>query len=720
MLEPLIWLCWLAPITGFFLAPVTVSRLRRLGLVIQPVYTFLSAISSAILASEVFRHGPIYLRVEWVPQLGLTLGFYIDSLSAIMINVVSWVALLIMIYSVKYMEHEPGLARFWMMMNLFVGGMLLLVISDNFIQMFVGWELVGVTSYSLIGHYYTDEEKYWVLNYPPTHCSMKAFIVTKIGDLFMLAGALIIYSSAGTLNFLELAEDTSWMHDLSSKGLLLPALLFLFMGPVGKSAQFPLHEWLPEAMAGPTPVSALIHAATMVKAGVYFVARILPLLHYAVWDLGYSEIVIFFYVVALVGAFTAFLAATQALVARELKRILAYSTISQLGYMILGLGVAGLLEDYSIGLAAAILHLINHALFKATLFLASGAIIHACETKNVLEMGGIRKDLRITFLCTLISALALAGVPPLSGFWSKDAILLNSMVSGQALPFLLGVVTSGLTAFYSIRMIGLVFFGDKSEHLKELEREGHHVHEMGPIVYIPYLLLTVLTLVMSVSSPLLEPIIHHAFYHESHHLSLTTYTIDGGGFEHLLVPLLSTVMVALGGSVSYVIYVTRGVSAELLVNKYALLKSMYQFLRNRWYINTTYYKLFVNGLLKLSSVTYSVLETSTLNRGNLLFTRFMLNLASTLRIGIEEAVFEGFNRRFTDFIKVYSGKLFTYVELATFEHFNISLSSLFKAAHYVVRKLQTGYLSYNLLEMIIGLVLLILLSVLVMSGGVGT
>jgi len=269
-------------------------------------------------------------------------------------------------------------------------------------------------------------------------------------------------------------------------------------------------------------------------------------------------------------------------------------------------------------------------------------------------------------------------------------------------------------------MIGLVFFGDKSEHLKELEREGHYVHEMGPMVYIPYLLLTVLTLVMSVSSPLLEPIIHHAFSHEVRHLSLTTRIVDGREFEHLLVSLLSVVMVALGGSASYVIYVTRGVSAELLVSKYALLKSMYQLFRNRWYINSIYYKLFVNGLLRLSSVTYNILETSTLNRGNLLFTKFMLNLGSALRVGVEEAVFEGFNRRFTEFVKIYSGKLFTYVELATFEHFNISLSSLFKAVHYVVRRLQTGYLSYNLLEMIIGLVLLIFLSALIMLEGVGT
>ena len=693
MFEVLVWSCWLTPIIGFLLAPFLINCLKRVGIIIQPIYALLSAIMSTFLALEVFSHGSLHSRTMWIPQLGLNLGVYVDALSAIMINVVSWVAFLIMVYSVKYMEHEPGLVRFWMMMNLFVGSMLLLVLSDNFIQMFIGWELVGVTSYSLIGHYYTDEKKYWVLNYPPTHCSMKAFVITKIGDLFMLIGALIIYLTAGTLSFPELFRNTSWINSLSEKGLLLPVLLCLFLGPVGKSAQFPLHEWLPEAMAGPTPVSALIHAATMVKAGVYFMARILPLVHYAAWSLGCSEAILFFYIVALIGSFTAFLAATQALVARELKRILAYSTISQIGYMMLGLGSAGLVGNYLLGLIAAVLHLINHALFKATLFLASGVIIHVCETKDVLEMGGIRRELKVTFICTLISALALSGVPPFSGFWSKDLVLSVSMLSGRVVPFLLGTVTSALTIFYSLRMIGLVFFGEKSEHLRSLERKGHRIHEIGPSVYIPYLLLTVLTLIMSGGAPFFEKAMHHVFSHDAYYLTPALHVTDQKTITSLMVPMLSVIMLVIGAMPSYFAYITRRINVVTLMNKYVFLKSLHTFLWNRWYINGIYYKLFVNSLLRLSLAIYSGVEIKTL---------------------------EGLNRWFVEFVKSYSGKLATYIELATFERFNVAVSSLFKIASRFVRKLQTGYLSYNISEMVIGLVLLILLSLLITFGGVRT
>jgi len=687
LLELMVWLSWAAPVLGFVAAPALVGGGRRAGVIVQPAYTLVSALCSVAVLHHVLQRGPLHLTYPWVPQLGVSLGFYVDALAAVMMNVVSWVAFLIMVYSVKYMEREPGLARFWAMMNLFVGGMMLLVLSDNFVQMFVGWEMVGVTSYALIGHYYTDEREYWVLNYPPSHCSMKAFVMTKVGDLLMLVGFMLIYIHSGTFSFVELMEDPSWISEMSSRGLLLPALLLVMMGPLGKSAQFPLHEWLPEAMAGPTPVSALIHAATMVKAGVYLMARMLPVIHWAAWGLGCQDAVVFFQVLATVGAFTALMAASQAMVARELKRILAYSTISQIGYMMLGLGAAGLLRDYVLGLVASVLHLISHALFKATLFLASGAVIHACETKDVFQMGGVGRSMRVTFACMLISALSLAGVPPLSGFWTKEAVLSASLASGQVAPFAMAVAASALTAFYSVRMVGLVFLGPKSEHLRRLEEEGHEVREVSFCLYAPYLALTALTIAFSALAPWLEGVAHHAL--APAHLSVS----DGGaeGLARVLVTALSLAMVALGIATSYPIYVSRRLDAGRLIEGHRLLSALYSFLVNRWYVNPLYYKVVVGGTLRASALMSSAIEGS-LEAANRLLARGACSVA----LG-----------------------LFKFAEIFVFEGWNLLVSRLFKAAFSAARRVQTGYLNYNVLEIIIGLLLLIVVSLMI-GAGVGS
>jgi len=696
------WLCWSVPFIGFFMTAIAGKRIKRIAGLIEPSFAFISAICAILMGFQVFEGGIIHEKVPWIPVLNVNIGVLVDPLSAIMANIVAWIGLLIMIYSVKYMEGDPSVMRFWALMNLFIGSMLLLVLSDNFIQMFVGWELVGVASFSLIGYYYRDEPENWVLNYPPSHCAMKAFVVTKVGDLMMLAGALLIYIYAGTLDFMELANRTDWVGLLSSKGLLLPALLLLLGGPLGKSAQFPFHEWLPEAMAGPTPVSALIHAATMVKAGVYFIARILPILHYVAWTMGYGEVFTFFYVVAIIGAFTTFLAGTQAMVAKELKRILAYSTISQIGYMMLGLGVAGLIKDYVLGLAAAIFHLMSHAVFKALLFLSAGSVIHVAETKNVYEMGGLRRYMPITFYSMLIGALALAGVPPLSGFWSKDAVLLACALSGKIVPLILGLATAGVTMFYSLRMIGLIFLGNKSEHLKGLEEEGHHLHEVHPVMWVPYAILAGLSIAIGISGPFLEKFLHHmlalnllsqrgAYLELSIGWSIKELTeSEGSMMWHVIMPGLSVAMLLLGAVPAYILYVTRSTSPEKLVRENSLLSSLYQFLRMRWYINPMYYAVFVDGLIGLSRGVYAY---------------------------IEDMILEGFNNKFAESFKAVSLSFFHYLEKYTFEGFNNLIVVFFKAASSMLRKAQTGLISINVIEMVIGMLLLTLLMLGFVIGG---
>ncbi|TMI29024.1 NADH-quinone oxidoreductase subunit L, partial [Candidatus Bathyarchaeota archaeon] len=293
--------------------------------------------------------------VNWIPSLGITAGVLVDPLSLFMANIVAWISLLIMIYSVGYMKGEFGMTRYWFFMNLFIGNMLLLVLADNLLMMFFGWEGVGLCSYALIGHFYRDEPKHWVGSpgdkalgvseeYSPTKAGMKAFVMTRIGDIALLIAIFLIFAFARTFNYNQLVahvgDSGSWAANLARLGLLLPTALLFFGGPIGKSAQFPLQEWLPDAMTGPASVSALIHAATMVKAGVFLTGRMGPVFFIALSQ--FNQVSQFFGVIAWIGAFTALLAASQAAVAREMKKVLAYSTVSQIGYMMLALGMAGL------------------------------------------------------------------------------------------------------------------------------------------------------------------------------------------------------------------------------------------------------------------------------------------------------------------------------------------------------------------------------------------
>ena len=615
------WLTWILPFVGALLTPVMARIHPKVRDYNSVVFALLGAISAALLIPSILAGSVQDVQVNWITSLNIKAGVLLDPLSIILANVVSWVSFLIMVYSLAYMKGDDGLTRYWFFMNFFIGSMLLLVMSDNLLQLFFGWEGVGLCSYALIGHWYKDPLDKWVgtvgdkslnvpMAYSPTHAGMKALIVTRIGDIGLLIAIFMIYAYSGTLNFVDLSKNVSWALPLSRVGLLIPVALLFFWGPIGKSAQFPLHEWLPDAMAGPTSVSALIHAATMVTAGVYLAGRAGPMFYNVV--LQYAQPTFFFEAVAWVGAFTCFMAATQAVVSKELKKLLAYSTISQIGYMMLGIGAGGLASEFVAGLTAGIFHLMTHALFKAAAFLAAGAILHAVESRYMQDMGGLRKSMKITFASMVIALLALSGVPPLSGFWSKDAVIAVTVLTGQVPLMLLAWGTVALTFLYSLKVIGLVFMAPKSENVKKLEEEGHQIHEAPKLMWVPYLILALATVAIGLAGPFVESAFAHA-------LALTTTPLAASGpalnsaveqTAALTATIGSLIMLAIGGTFGYLIYFSgRLKPTAMIVGETGFGRTVYNFLWNRWYINPVYYRIFVYGTISVATAVKNTIET---------------------------------------------------------------------------------------------------------------
>src|ERR671910_3765502 len=481
------WMVWILPFVGAALIPAIAKVGNRARNYAAVGFALASALSAATLLPVALDGGQIHSQINWIPILNIHAGTLADSLSILMTNIVAWISLLIFIYSLGYMHGDKNLTRYWFFMLFFIGSMQLIVLSDNLLMVFFGWEGVGLASFALISFWYHDRKKDFVgtpghyaggiqMWASPSHAGLKAFLMTKAGDIMMLSGMFLIFGYAGTFGFTELLQDQTWAAEMAKNNLLVPAAVLIFGGAIGKSAQFPLNEWLLEAMTGPTPVSALIHAATMVKAGVFLVARIGPLF-FAVSALNSSQ---FFEVVAWVGAITAFLLATQALVNPEIKKVLAYSTGSQIGLMMMGLGIAGLSSSFVDGYTSGFFHLMSHAMFKASLFMGAGAVLHAVGSRFMTDMGGLKNKMKKTYVFMLLASLSLAAAPLFTlGFWSKDAIFASVLESGYAfwLPlFIVAVVVAVMTAFYTFRMIGMAFFGKKSRHIEEMEHRGHHVH----------------------------------------------------------------------------------------------------------------------------------------------------------------------------------------------------------------------------------------------------
>ena len=517
------WLIPVLPFLAFWLIIFFGRRLPGEGAYVAIGAMVVDALWSIAILGASLGGRTYEANVVWAVMGGraIEIGYQIDPLTAVMLNVVTIVGSLIFIYSIGYMHGDPRYPRFFAYMSLFAASMLTLVLANNLLLLYVGWEGVGLCSYLLIG--------FWFERPSAARASMKAFVTTRVGDLFMFIGILLIFFTVGSLNFTAVFEAVEG-GALVGTTLTLAALL-LFGGAVGKSAQIPLHVWLPDAMEGPTPVSALIHAATMVAAGVYLVARSY-LLFFASPDHGALT------VVAYVGGLTALMAATIGIVQTDIKRVMAYSTISQLGYMMMGLGV--------LGYTAGVFHLLTHAFFKALLFLAAGSVIHAMNTNDMKEMGGLASVMPRTYWTMLIGSLALAGVPPFAGFWSKDEILLEAFHHNPAL-FWIGLAGAFITAFYIFRMMFLTFGGRL--------RSAAHPHESPAVMTVPLLVLAGFSAVIGfVGAPWWGNPFHHFVSFEA---------AEGVPFD-LTLALISTVVAGAGIFTAAAVYHWQWVPSESL------------------------------------------------------------------------------------------------------------------------------------------------------------
>ena len=631
------WLVWILPFIAALIMPGIGKISKNITGYVAVGFALMSALSAASMIPVALEAHELHDQVMWIEAIGLKGGVLADPLSIIMANVVGWISFLIMIYSTGYMKGDKDITRFWFWMMFFIGSMQLIVLSDNLLQVFFGWEGVGLASYALISFWYRDKKKDHVGTegrtvlglldyYAPTHAGMKAFIMTKVGDVMMIAGMLLIFLFAGTFGFKELMGDTEWATAMAAQGLLVPAFVLLFGGAIGKSAQFPLNEWLLEAMTGPTAVSALIHAATMVKAGVFLVARIGPL----VFALAAAGILAdqFFEIVAWVGAITALLLATQGMVNPEIKKVLAYSTGSQIGYMMMALGVAGLSHQYVDGYTAGFFHLISHAMFKASLFMAAGSLLHVVGSRFMTDMGGLKKHMKKTYAFMWAAGLGLMGAPFITtGFWSKDAIFAAVYESGNewAMPlYAIAVLTAVITAFYTTRMIGMVFFGKKSKHIEKMEEEGHHIHEASLSMWVPYGILAVLTIGIGIIGLSAEEGLHHLFeeylehsfgIHTEHHAAEASILPE---FLQGLNPVAlgsSLVAFAIGIGLGYIFYIGRWVDPIKFVNSNIFFYSIHKVILNRWYLNAMVYWCFVVAPLWFARGLFRYFEKTAIDYG---------------------------------------------------------------------------------------------------------
>ncbi|MFZ4555158.1 MAG: NAD(P)H-quinone oxidoreductase subunit 5 [Pseudanabaena sp.] len=556
-----------------------------------------------LLWSQIQGHDPYLYTFEWA-QAGtfhLNMGFVIDHLTAMMLVIVTTVAFLVQIYTDGYMAHDPSYVRFYAYLSLFTSSMLGLVISPNLVQIYIFWELVGMCSYLLIG--------FWFDRKGAADACQKAFVTNRVGDFGLLLGLLGLYWATGTFEFTEMGEKLTQLVESGglSVGLATLFAILVFMGPAAKSAQFPLHVWLPDAMEGPTPISALIHAATMVAAGVFLIARMFPV---------FEEIPAVMNTIAWTGAFTAFLGASIAVTQNDIKKGLAYSTVSQLGYMVMGMGVGA----YGAGL----FHLMTHAYFKAMMFLGSGSVIHGMEevvghdpdiAQDMRVMGGLRKYMPITAITFFIGTLAISGIPPFAGFWSKDEILASTFKANPLL-WAIGFATAGLTAFYMFRMYFTTFEGDfrgtdkklvamvKAENSigKEPQAQdghsSHHAskpHESPITMTFPLMVLAIPSMAIGlVGTPLGN---YFEYFIHAPSEKITEVPVEGFTPEFLLMGGSSVGIGLIGISFAILMYMQKKIDPSAIAKS---IQPLYNLSKNKWYIDEIYEAVFVTGSRRLA------------------------------------------------------------------------------------------------------------------------
>ncbi len=579
------------------------------------------AMSGGLLWSQIQGHATYLYSFDWAAagDFHLTMGYTVDHLTALMLVIVTTVALLVMIYTNGYMAHDPSYVRFYAYLSLFSSSMLGLVLSPNLVQVYIFWELVGMCSYLLIG--------FWFDRKAAADACQKAFVVNRVGDFGLLLGMLGLYWATGSFDFVIMGDRLQALVSSGaiSSGLAIMFAVLVFMGPVAKSAQAPLHVWLPDAMEGPTPISALIHAATMVAAGVFLIARMYPV---------FEHIPAVMNVIAWTGATTAFIGATTAITQNDIKKGLAYSTMSQLGYMVMAMGVGA----YSAGL----FHLMTHAYFKAMLFLGSGSVIHGMEevvghnpalAQDMRLMGGLRKHMPITALTFLLGTLAISGIPPFAGFWSKDEILGEAFKANPAL-WVVGWLTAGMTAFYMFRMyfstfeggfrgqdesikselLGLPNFGPGAMNVQELAQpdaqsaDHHHAdtpHESPWSMTLPLVMLAVPSaLIGLVGTPF-----HNYFAEFIHAPGAIEATHEFDMMEFIIMGGNSVGIALIGITLASLMYLQKKINPREIAAK---IPTVYQLSLNKWYFDNIYNQVFVVGLRRLArqvmEVDYRVVD----------------------------------------------------------------------------------------------------------------
>ena len=587
----MLYLILFLPLLGSFISAFFYKKIGdRTCQIITSAFVATGAILSSIILLETIKTGKVYEYpiLNWITSGSLKLhwSIYVDSLTAVMLVVVNSVSALVHIYSIGYMSHDPHKPRFMSYLSLFTFMMLSLITADNFLQLFFGWEGVGLASYLLIGFWFKKESA--------NNASMKAFIVNRVGDLGLLIAMFLIFKTFGTLTFSEVFSQAADQSKNSIKifggeyNLITTICVFLFIGAMGKSAQILLHTWLPDAMEGPTPVSALIHAATMVTAGVFLVARCSPLFEYSQYALN---------LVAFVGATTAIFAASIAIVQTDIKRIIAYSTCSQLGYMFFAAGMGA----YNV----AIFHLFTHAFFKALLFLGAGSVIHAFhDEQNIEKMGGVWKKIPLTYALMLIGTLALTGFPLLAGFYSKDAIIESayfskSLFAGYA--FVIGLTTAFITSIYSWRLIFKTFHG-KYNNTMSFEK----VHESGLVMLIPLFMLAIGAIFSGY-------VFHGIFIGENTQFwgkAIFFLKQTAHGHPPLWLLILIPTLVISAIPLSFILFLKRKDIVEGFINNN---RPFYNFLVKKWYFDELYNLIFVKSFRGIGTFLWKRGDVKTID-----------------------------------------------------------------------------------------------------------
>jgi NADH-quinone oxidoreductase subunit L len=584
MIVNYVWLIPLFPLLGFLITGLLNRKLSKglTGIIACGSIAASFVVSLLIFLHENSTHAIVNVPLfDWITSGTFKAGFafLVDPLSSIFLMIITGVGFLIHVYSTGYMHDDDGFRRFFSYLNLFIFFMLLLVLGNNYLIMFVGWEGVGLCSYLLIG--------FWFKNTAYNNAAKKAFIMNRIGDLGFLLGILLIFTTFGSITYKDVFAQASGFG--ANNPTIIAITLLLFIGAIGKSAQVPLYTWLPDAMAGPTPVSALIHAATMVTAGIYMIARSNVL---------YSLAPVSMEVVAGIGLFTAIFGATIGIFQNDIKKVLAYSTVSQLGYMFLGLGVGA----YS----GAVFHVATHAFFKALLFLGSGSVIHAMGgEQDIRKMGGLKKHLPITHITFLIGTIAISGIPPFAGFFSKDEILAHAFAHNNFF-WILGLVGSLMTCFYMFRLYFLTFHGK----FRGTHEQEHHLHESPSSMTIPLMVLAVLAMVGGFMG------VPDALMRNSHWLSRFLSPVLGLSFtglsesKELSLMIISVALLVIVIGVAHVVYIKRG---QLPAEEGAEISPVQKVVYNKYYVDEIYEMLITKPLNIISSIFDRFIESKVID-----------------------------------------------------------------------------------------------------------